>query len=418
LRNKKRAGLVGAVVCVGLALSACSDDGSSGDSTESSASGGDPIKIMTVAPVGTSAGGANLPESVAAVSAAVRALNERGGLGGRQVELVHCNDRNDATAAADCGQQAVDEGVVAVVGMYSQTGGVLPALESAGIPSIGSVGISGDGSELTSKNSFVYYDNLMGFVACPTVLSESGANQIGSISYDIAASARVAQLVLAGGVAAGKPINPEIKLPPATSDYAPVAAQLRSAGATAVTLVSPEASSVALMQAAGPSVSYCNAQGALSEASLTSVGPAAQNFYESGPFPPLSAADQYPELQQFNTEMDAAEASGDAEAAVAKRKATSINAWLSVQVLEKVAKEISGSITGQSLLDQLNKTTNLDIGLVPPMNFTQPTPIPGLERMFNTAVRANKWDAASRQLVPASDTIYNGLELLANAQGR
>ncbi|WP_164473762.1 ABC transporter substrate-binding protein [Gordonia insulae] len=372
---------------------------------------------MTVAPTETSTGGANLPESIAAVQAAVTALNDRGGIKGQQVELTVCNNKNDATAAAACGQQAVDEKVVAVVGMYSQTGGEMAPLESASIPAVGSVGIAGDGSELTSKMSFVYYNPVFGFVACPSVLAADGVKQIGGISSDVAASQRTAALVQAGGVAAGKPIDPNIKLPLNTSDYAPAAAQLVDGGADGVTMVSTEQGSVALMRAGGNKLKYCNAQGALSEPSLASAGPSAAGFYESGPFPPFSAASEYPELQQFTTEMDAAFASGDKAAAPELRKATSLNAWLAVQAVDKVAEQISGDVTSASLLDQLNKTTDLDLGVVPPLNFTQQTPIPGLDRLFNTTVRANKWDAASKQLVPASDTLYNGLELLSKSQG-
>ncbi|ARE37744.1 hypothetical protein A0W34_29920 (plasmid) [Rhodococcus sp. BH4] len=414
MRNNKKVAVYGAAISLILAMSACSSTDSKGDSAETASS--DPIKVMTIAPTGTSTGGANLPESVAAVSAGVNALNKRGGINGRQVELVYCNDKNDATAAAECGQQAADQGAVAVVGMYSQTGGVLPALEAAGIASIGSAGISGDGSELTSKNSFVYYDVPMGFVACPTVLAQAGAKKVGGIWFDAAASERIGQLVQAGGAAADRPINPIIKLPLTTSDYAPVVAQLRSAQADAATIVSTEQSSVAIMQAGGDSVMYCNAQGALSNESLISAGPAAQNFYEVGPFPPFSAAGQYPELQRFISEMDAEEASGNADASATKRKATSINAWLAVQVLEQAAKEISGPITGQAVLDQLNRTTHMDVGLIPPMDFTQPTPIPGLNRMFNTSVRANRWDSATQQLVSVSSEVYDGLKLIAAGQ--
>ncbi|ORT53805.1 ABC transporter substrate-binding protein, partial [Frankia sp. KB5] len=143
------AAVLGAVLAGTLA--ACGGD-SDGEATGTS-SAGSTVKLMIIAPVGTS--GTNYPEMVAAARAAVRGVNARGGIAGHRVELVHCNEKNDAAVARKCAQQAVDQHVLAVVGEVSGSGGIMPILENAGIPSIGSAGISADGSELSSPISYV-----------------------------------------------------------------------------------------------------------------------------------------------------------------------------------------------------------------------------------------------------------------------
>ncbi|THJ65191.1 ABC transporter substrate-binding protein, partial [Candidatus Frankia alpina] len=143
-----RAGLAAALAALVVACGGGSDGASGSAAASKPAAKGSPVKLMIIAPTGTA--GTNYPEMVAATRAAVRGVNARGGIGGRPVELVHCNERNDATAAKKCAQQAVDSGVLAVVSEVSGAGGIMPILQNAGIPSIGSADISADGSELSS----------------------------------------------------------------------------------------------------------------------------------------------------------------------------------------------------------------------------------------------------------------------------
>ncbi|MEV7419319.1 ABC transporter substrate-binding protein [Streptomyces sp. NPDC089919] len=104
---------------------------------------GEPLKVMTWAPVGTKA--TNMPGMPAMAVAFGRALNADGGLDGRKIEVVTCNEHNTPTGAANCARRAVDDHVVAVVGSYSQHGRAFMApLEAAGIPFIGGFGVSSE----------------------------------------------------------------------------------------------------------------------------------------------------------------------------------------------------------------------------------------------------------------------------------
>ncbi|MGW1557440.1 ABC transporter substrate-binding protein [Streptomyces sp. NPDC002144] len=112
---------------------------------------GDPITVMTWAPQDTSA--TNKPGMPAFAQAYARWINAKGGINGRKLKVLTCNDRNDSVAAAKCAREAVKSGVVAVVGSYSQFGdSYLPDLEGAGIPYIGGYGVTT--AEFTSPLSY------------------------------------------------------------------------------------------------------------------------------------------------------------------------------------------------------------------------------------------------------------------------
>ncbi len=111
----------------------------------------DAIKVMTWAPQGTSA--TNKPGMPAMASAYVKWINSEGGIHGRKLKLVTCNDHNSSVGAATCAQRAVDENVVAVVGSYSQFGdSYFAPLEGAAIPYIGGYGATNE--EFTSPVSY------------------------------------------------------------------------------------------------------------------------------------------------------------------------------------------------------------------------------------------------------------------------
>ncbi|NGO10927.1 ABC transporter substrate-binding protein [Streptomyces sp. HC44] len=114
-------------------------------------SGDDPVTVMTWAPEETKA--TNKPGMPAMAKTYARWVNKRGGINGHKLNVITCNEHNDAVAAAECARRAVDEDVIAVVGSYSQhSRSFLSPLEAAGIPYIGGYGLTDD--EFTSPLSY------------------------------------------------------------------------------------------------------------------------------------------------------------------------------------------------------------------------------------------------------------------------
>ncbi|MGW6902965.1 ABC transporter substrate-binding protein [Streptomyces sp. NPDC054940] len=133
------------VACASLAVGCGVIPGTTGGS------GDDSITVMTWAPEDTKA--TNKPGMPAFAQAYARWINAHGGLGGRKLKVLTCNDHNDSVAAAKCADRAIEENVVAVIGSYSQYGdSFLPALEGAGIPYIGGYGVTN--AEFTSPLSY------------------------------------------------------------------------------------------------------------------------------------------------------------------------------------------------------------------------------------------------------------------------
>ncbi|MEU4873921.1 ABC transporter substrate-binding protein [Streptomyces sp. NPDC021608] len=114
-------------------------------------SGDDPIVVMTWAPEGTSA--TNKPGMPAFARAYARWINAAGGLNGRKLKVLTCNEGNDSVSTAKCARRAVTEHAVAVVGSYSQhSDSFFPHLEGAGIAYIGGYGVTN--AEFTSPLSY------------------------------------------------------------------------------------------------------------------------------------------------------------------------------------------------------------------------------------------------------------------------
>ncbi|WP_435859997.1 ABC transporter substrate-binding protein [Streptomyces roseus] len=109
----------------------------------SSGGSGSTITVMTFAPQNTNA--TNMPGMPGMAKAYEAWVNSKGGINGRKLRVLTCNEKNTPTGAADCARKAIDEKAVAVVGSYSQHGRAFMApLEAEGIPFIGGYGVSSE----------------------------------------------------------------------------------------------------------------------------------------------------------------------------------------------------------------------------------------------------------------------------------
>ncbi|MEV5874236.1 ABC transporter substrate-binding protein [Streptomyces sp. NPDC052101] len=151
LHSSTRPGRATAVTAGAVALCASLTAGCGVIPGATGGSGDDPIKVMTWAPQDTDA--TNKPGMPAMALAYAKWINAHGGINGRKLQVLTCNDRNDPVAAAKCARSAAEEDVVAVVGSYSQFGdSYLAPLEGAGIPYIGGYGVTND--EFTGQMSY------------------------------------------------------------------------------------------------------------------------------------------------------------------------------------------------------------------------------------------------------------------------
>src|SRR4051812_42338347 len=73
---------------------------------------GAPLKLMVVYEGRGASASPDVPEG--AIGAA-KAINARGGIKGRPVQIIRCDTKNDPNVATQCGRKAVANGVVAMV---------------------------------------------------------------------------------------------------------------------------------------------------------------------------------------------------------------------------------------------------------------------------------------------------------------
>jgi hypothetical protein len=112
------------------------DTGTDGTSSAGPATG-EPIKVMTIAPVNSQL--PPYPNIHEAARIFGEWINARGGINGRPLEVVLCDGKGDPNEDANCGRQAVEQGVVAAVGSFSfDASQLIPILEQGNVAMFGS----------------------------------------------------------------------------------------------------------------------------------------------------------------------------------------------------------------------------------------------------------------------------------------
>ncbi|MER5210106.1 ABC transporter substrate-binding protein [Streptomyces sp. NPDC002838] len=197
------------VACASLAAGCGVVPGTTGGS------GDGPIKVMTWAPEATNA--TNKPGMPAFAQAYARWVNSRGGINGRELTVLTCNDRNDSVAAARCARRAVKENVVAVVGSYSQhADSFFPPLEGAGIPYIGGYGLTT--AEFTSPLSYPVNGGQPALLA-GLGKSLAGCGPVALIRPDTIAGDELPNLLDSGLTAGGHEVAEDLRAADDATEY-------------------------------------------------------------------------------------------------------------------------------------------------------------------------------------------------------
>lgn len=389
-----------AVTAVSLSLlTACGQD--EADDT-SVGLDGQPIKIGQIAPRGTSV--YNSQDSVAVAKAAIRGVNERGGIDGRPLELVYCNDKNDPNTAAACAREMVTENVVAMVRSIAIAGGdqVSAILGEAGIPDVGRAALAPaefsasnayllDGSVLSAYAGVLQYfaDNGGESVFLTTTESASATTTISNLEK----IARELDLEVAGISIIGAN----------TADYAPLAAKIKDSGAGGAVLAFPQQPLLQTIKAAdqnGMSVQWLLNGGGFTEEDLESL-PAAQTakFMVGTGTVPLSAAETDEVAAQMRDDIEAQFEAGDADADPKKLFTNSLLAWEAVFVLAALMPDME-TIDASAVRAALEDGKDLDTGISAPWTPTRPGPTDDFSRVSHPFVHINAVEDSRLVLLP------------------
>jgi ABC-type branched-subunit amino acid transport system substrate-binding protein len=365
-----------------LALAAC---GSSADDDDSSDLPGKPIKIMTIY---SKAGPVALPEVPEGAVAAVRAINDGGGIDGRPLELIDCPDGNNANTAADCARRAIDEGVVALVGSASTYSTVfLPKLSKRKIASFGN--IPAGVADFASTASFpITGGPPITFAALPRFLADDGAKKISLVRPDLAAAGFARFIADQGLRPKGIKIASEVPVPISAPDMSTYAAQALAGDVDGVVVILPGPQAVNFVQVlreTDPDIRVALAStdpGPVHEA----LGERAEGIIQALDTVPVPGTESEA-AKRYEDEMKAAgfdDLSG-----------YRLNSWLAVHVLARLLPDLP-QVTAPAVWKKIEDTSGLKTGLMPPLQWKRGW-VGKAPRAFNPCALASKLTASGEQ---------------------
>ena len=332
---------------------------------------GEPVKIMVLF---EGSGAVATPEVPDGAIAAAEAINASGGIGGSPVEILQCDLANDPNTARECGQQAVDEAVVAVVGPVSANGGeYFPLLEAAQIPVVGNVPASI--SDFTSPASFPLYGGIVTASAglADVLVTEAGATTVSLARIDLAAAAAIGTFANVSLQRSGLAVNNDVAIPVGAPDMATYVASALEGGTDGVLvgLSGQDATNFIIqLRQTAPDVPI-SATTTEFDAVVEALGDAADGIYVTGFFDdPTTNPEGY---EQFTADLEAAGFDEDG--------GFRNNSYSAVQLVAEVLGGLDEH-TGAALMAALPTVDGLDLPLLPPIQFVTGG-VGGVARLFN-----------------------------------
>jgi ABC-type branched-subunit amino acid transport system substrate-binding protein len=342
------------------------------------------IKVATIGDF--DANGVDNSQWIDAVRARFDAANAHGGVmtASRQrhpIEVIACNAASDLAQTIRCAEQAVDQRVVAVVGLTAVYGDrALPILGAARIPALGvRVNALGDAAQPASFPLASGMDAEL--MAMPQLLAKHGATRIAVIISDFGPATDDAVAVLQQGRAltsAGS--GPVVRVAPGTTDYTAAVADAIQPGVDGVVGFVAGGTAGTLerqLRAANYTGRYVTRAPWGSAPAASDADPSIPGTLVVGHFPPPTSADVG--WTQFRRDLE-----------LPRRQLGSvdegtINAWLAARAFEHLLGSVDLVALKTAVLEPIVYNSGNDTGgLTPPLSST--TSDAELPRLFNRAV--------------------------------
>jgi ABC-type branched-subunit amino acid transport system substrate-binding protein len=376
----------GATTAGSTASSSASSETASSDAGTGAAPSGDPIKVMTV----TTLNSAGPTYENISITAKLYAdyINAKGGINGHPLEVTVCDEKFDPAVATTCARQAVDEGMVSIVGSFTFFAeSIVPVISESSITWFGAC-CPITPSELTSPYSFNIGNQPMYAVGAVKKAVDDGCENINAVIID---GAQVFLPPMENAMKAlGKSFGETVILPPTAQDYSAEVAQA-TGGADCVVAVISETPYITWNTAwtqSGTEARQYGPQGNLNAVSAKGNEAATDGDIIVGMYPDISTEPW-------------AEYRGALDAAGVDQEKNDFNSlggmgtWAAYVGFTQIAETIEGDITAESFYNAANTTTNLDLnGMVPPIDFTKEWTdgLEGYNRLFNRSVTYSTLD--------------------------
>lgn len=353
---------VSMMVVGALTLAACGSESAGSDTAGLT---GDPIKIGQIAPTGTSF--YNVPDTVAVTRSAVDGVNRRGGIDGRPLELVYCNDKGDPNEAMACAREMISAGVVATVRSIVIAGGaqVSSVLGQAGIPDIGRAAL--EPAEFAAENAFLLDGGLTyPYAAGLRQFSENGNKRIYLSTSESANADSTLNNLERIAEDLGLEVVGKRKVPRDTADYSPFLLDIRQSGAEGVIAAFPQGTLLPLIKTAdqvGLDIDWLMNGGGLTQDDLQALPKAQTERMTFGLNSiPYSVFDTAERSALAKEDIEHAFQGGDKDADPDNIFPNSWTAYESVAVLTEVLQGMD-TITAASVTDELEGAEDIPLAL-------------------------------------------------------
>lgn len=301
-----------------------------------------------------------------AAEAAVSYVNANGGAGGKQIELISCDDNMTPDGGALCAKQAIDENVVALVGSWSLfSDPVVAALEEAGIPNILPTAIS-TGENNSDQTFAVFSSSTLGAAGLP-FLKERGCDTVAlAAPENPQLETNYNTYLLPAAEAAGVKMD-LVAYPGTTTDFTSVAQQLSDK--TSCVLYgggAPDSTAIikAIYQIGGKDIINMPLSTlAVPEGILADLGDSAETILVPSPFFLPSTGNEA--IKTAVTEMKKINANIIIDD-------SAINSYAAVLTFAQAADMVKGELTSSALGEVLSSADSVfDTGLYPALNFSK-----------------------------------------------
>jgi ABC-type branched-subunit amino acid transport system substrate-binding protein len=339
----------------------------------------DDIKVMVIAPFTLAV--APSKANYDAVRIQADDQNAKGGINGHKIVVIGCDDQGDPNVGAKCAQQAVSDHVVAILGEFSFVTSVIwPVIAPAGIPSIGLIQYGPD--TMTARAAWPITPPVVAAEGSATgyLAKQKGCKRIADAQADAGANSKVPVALnkKAAANAGATYVGPFLL--PATGSLANAPAIAKSIVDKAdCANIADGQNGITLMKAIlqiDPNFHFATNALSLPGDWPTQMGSGASAVTAIGGLAPDTSS--APGIQAYLSGMKA-KASGDPLSDISKQ------AWASFYAFEQVASTITGDITASTVTAALGHAANVTTeGMTGPSNYTQPTPLAGITRIFGS----------------------------------
>lgn len=343
---------------------------------------GEPIKVMTVAPINS-----NLPP-YPNIHEAARIygewINDNGGINGRPLEVILCDGRGDPNEDANCGRQAAEEGVIALVGSFTfDASRLIPILEENQIAMFGSCCPIAE-IEFSSPVSYVTGSNFAIPAGSVARMVDDGCESpavvfIETASLDFA-------IEVSKAVFEYKGFDPGdakfITIPITAQDYSAQVAQAIDGTDCIYGGMSDSnwAAFLPAMQSLGGNQRLYGHQGNLNSVIAEQFPELTENGIAVNSYPNIEGP-MWEDYRAALEEYDAPDLDWNSLAG--------LGTWSAFEAFTQIVSGMEGEITNETFIEAANAATDVDTGgMVPPLDLSTPWEGMGgaFPRIFNRTV--------------------------------